>query len=109
MRVSKPRKPVQVQCIDCGCTFTALSRKALRCEKCNILHKQNAWHQNKERARVRRAMKNIYVPSMTIAEVVRATAEYNKIHGTLISEGMYVSLMERGLLDAGEQNRGNTL
>ena len=40
MRVKRERKPVEVICVDCGCTFTAFSRGALRCAECKVEHKR---------------------------------------------------------------------
>lgn len=101
----KPRQPIQVVCVDCGCKFMAITRKALRCEKCNEEHTQIRNHSYQEKAKAQRMMRSIKKPPMTISEVIRATAEYNKTHNTHISEGKYVSLMERGLLDGREESK----
>jgi DNA-directed RNA polymerase subunit RPC12/RpoP len=96
------RKEYHLTCIDCNHEFTAYSPKGMRCPECKTEHlrRRKAAHQAKYRSlnyAGSKAQKKVV--SMTITEVILATLEYNKEHKTHISEGEYVSLMERGLLE----------
>lgn len=99
MRVHKPRRPIQVQCIDCPTIFTAYSSKALRCEECRAAHLRR----NKAAAQARYRSTN-YVsakakkttPHLTIGEVLKAMERYNKEHNTHYTYGQFVALMEGG-------------
>lgn len=96
------KKEYQIICVDCMHSFVAFAPKALRCAECREEHlrRVKATNQAKYRSEAyarSKARKN--APSMTITEVILATLEYNKEHNTRISEGQYVSLMERGLLE----------
>lgn len=103
MRVHKPRRPIQVQCIDCPTIFTAYSSKALRCEECRKAAKRTM--DAKSQAKYRQANYNptrtkaTKVPKMSIREVIVAMERYNKAHKTRYTYGQFVALMEGGKID----------
>ena len=88
-------KEYEIICLDCGIPFIAHSTQALRCPECKAKHK--------------RAMSRVgYRPlskaaKMSIKEVLKALKKYNQEHGTRYEYGEFVSLMERGVIDVGEQ------
>ena len=96
MRGKKQRKPIDVTCIDCGCTFKALTRKALRCEACkkNIMYqyrkRKRAWERELNRKNELPHLR----PKMSIAEVLKEQEKYNKEHKTHISYGRFVLMLE---------------
>lgn len=96
MRVSKPKEPKKIVCIDCGCIFTALTTKAIRCEECRI-HRRRKCHreylaQERERNRIKQ-MPHLR-PKLSMAEVLRKREEYNKEHKTHLSYGKFVQMLE---------------
>lgn len=101
MRVHKPRKPIQVICVDCGCEVTAYSTKALRCDECRAAHlrRSKAVSQAKYRStNYIKAKAKKTTPHLTIGEVLKAMERYNKEHGTHLSYGQFVQKMESGHL-----------
>lgn len=96
MRVKKPRKPIEKTCIECGTPFIAYGQKALRCDVCRkiVARKQIAsskshWIRSKKANKIKS-----HLPSMTIGEVVNEMEKYNKVHGTCLSYGQFVKIME---------------
>lgn len=97
MRVKKERQPIDVICVDCGCTFTAYSRGALRCAERKLEHKRRTAatcmaSYRRDKAQKTHKMK----PKMTIKQVLREMARYNKANRTHLSYGQYVLLMDKG-------------
>ena len=91
----KPRRTFVKTCINCGRDMVVKTNAALRCEEC----RKELRRKDRERQRYGEGTKaKAKPPKMSIAEVIRATVEYNREHGTCISEGKFVSLMERGML-----------
>jgi len=96
MRVKKEREPVRVICIDCGCEFSALSSKALRCPEC----KKKSRTEQSIRSREKSSHKiKLNRPKLTMREVLQRLEAYNKEHKTHLSYGKFVELMEGGKLD----------
>lgn len=98
----KGKKEYKLTCRDCSKAFIAFSRKALRCPKCKEEHLRIAAHaryvakgRNKKRTKRK-------VPAMTISAVIKALEKYNKEHGTRHTYGIFVSLMERGVINVEE-------
>ena len=89
------RKPVEVICVDCGCTFTAFSRGALRCAECKIEHKRRTAATGMASYRNGKKQKP-YKVKKTIREVIVELERYNKEHGTHLSYGQFVQKMEAG-------------
>ena len=86
----RKRKPIEVICVDCGCTFTAYGRQALRCAECKKIVRS----QKQEEFRAKqKEKKNHIVPKMNIGQVLTALEQYNKEHGTHISYGKYVQMI----------------
>ncbi len=100
----KDKKEYKVICIEekCKREFIAFSKKALRCPKCKEEHLRITAHARYVEQRHKKKRRPRKLPPMSINDVVRATARYNKKHNTCISEGLFVSMMERGLIDVGE-------
>lgn len=100
MRVKKPQKPVEVTCKECGVKFIAYSRKALRCPECrrNAIREQNKSYQRQLQQSIKEVKKittkKTYRPPMTINEVVNEMEKYNKVHGTCLSYGQFVLILE---------------
>ena len=98
----KPREKVQVVCVDCGHTFTAKTKRALRCEECRQTHLRNYKAANQARYRSLNYSKNKArrkAPPRSICEVLREMERYNKAHNTHYTYGQYVSLMETGKIE----------
>jgi tRNA(Ile2) C34 agmatinyltransferase TiaS len=95
MRVKKSRKPIEKTCIECGQLFIAYGHKALRCPECR---KKVAREQIKDSKshwlRTRKSKKATYRPPMTISEVLKELEMYNKVHGTRLSYGQFVLILE---------------
>ena len=99
MRVKKPRKPIELTCVDCGETFIAYSSHALRCPECRKKAKKqtSAMWMAEDRAKHRIEAKKIH-PKMTIKEVLKELEIYNKANKTRLSYGQFVQKMEAGKL-----------
>lgn len=89
------RKPVEVICVDCGHTFTAYSRGALRCAECKVEHKRRTAAVGMASFRNGKKSKP-YKVRKTIREVLKELEKYNKKHGTRLSYGQFVQKMEAG-------------
>ena len=99
--MSKPRKPVEVTCFDCGCTFIAKSSRALRCTKCRVKAKRETskmWMESQRRGYRRENYPKI-CPKLTIGEVLRKQEEYNKAHRKNLSYGQFVLILEKGAIE----------
>ena len=95
MRVRRERKLIDVICVDCGCTFTAFSRGALRCAECKLEHKRRTAATGMVSFRNGKKSKP-YKVKKSIREVLKELEEYNKKHGTRLSYGQFVQKMEAG-------------
>lgn len=90
MRIKKERKPIHLNCVDCGAVFTAFNSNALRCPKCRAAHK-NQEHKEYQASQRARARSSTIKPNMSVGEVLKAMERYNKAHGTHLSYGKFVS------------------
>lgn len=88
---------IELKCIDCGDTFTAKIRTALRCPICKEKVRKQ---QHKEAAQ--RFRDNIKVspirrtaqPEKSITDVLRELNAYNKEHNTHLNYGQYILKVE---------------
>ena len=91
----KQRKLIKYICRDCGAEFEAVSNRAFRCEKCRKevakLTSRNWYRENKSR-KIPRTMP----PRKSIRQVLRELERYNKEHGTFLSYGQYIAMIEKG-------------
>ena len=96
MRVKKPLKPIEKNCIECGQPFIAYGQKALRCPECRkiVARKQIASSKSHWLRSKKANKKKSYRPPMTINEVLKELEMYNKVHGTRLSYGQFVLIME---------------
>lgn len=98
------KKEYTLICIEekCGKEFIAHSKNAKRCPACR-LERQRLAAQEKYRLYGHRRRTPIFIETkMTIEEVVSALTKYNKEHGTRYTYGIFVSLLERGIIHVGE-------
>jgi hypothetical protein len=96
MRVKKERKPIHLNCVDCGHPFTALNGNALRCLKCRKVHKLQ--QNNESRAMRQTRAKCSRSTQSTLMDDVREVDAYNLAHGTRLSYGQYFLLRRSGKL-----------
>ena len=105
MRVKKPRQPIEVICIDCGCTYIAYSTAARRCPECNLKHRRkcrqeyaesNKKEQTKPPSKPKSKPRHKPKP---MSQVLKEMETYNKEHKTHYTYGQFVLLVEGGKLD----------
>jgi tRNA(Ile2) C34 agmatinyltransferase TiaS len=89
-------KPIEVVCFDCGETFTALLSNALRCEKCRKKAKNQAAKKYMMQSRSIRKIPKSMPPRKSIKDILKEMAQYNREHGTCLSYGKYVAMIEKG-------------
>lgn len=98
MKQMKKRNPITLNCIDCGEDFIAYSSKALRCPACRKIEATNHIKRNAEYWRINKKVSESkrIAPKMTMQEVLKELARYNKENGTHLSYGQFVQILERG-------------
>lgn len=92
----KQKKLIYNACIDCGVTFPCYSPKALRCEKCKEIAKRKASQECMQRRRKPYKISRVFPPRKSIKEILRDLKKYNEKHGTYLSYGQYIALIEKG-------------
>lgn len=83
---------VELQCIDCGKTFNARTRRTKLCDKC----RQEHFRETKRRCRRTAALKKHRprLPKRSLQQICRELEEYNKIHRTALTYGKFVCMTE---------------
>lgn len=96
MRVHKEKRTFKLLCIDCGVTFDAKSKAALRCPECR---RKNNCERSKKSYKKNRAKRKLILsksplPQKSIPQVLQEVAKYNYEHKMHLTYGQYVNMVE---------------
>jgi predicted nucleic acid-binding Zn-ribbon protein len=94
--MAKQRTPTKHTCIDCGENFYSISTQVLRCPECRAKYKKEyeKIYKKENPRRKKRKISRGMPPSKSISQVLRELEAYNKEHGTWLSYGQYIAMIE---------------
>ena len=85
------RQILMIKCERCGELFGARSKAALYCKECRA---EIARERSRENKRKYRAMRKPLCEVKPIKDFLRELDEYNRKHGTCLTYGQYVAMLE---------------
>ena len=97
MLMPKHSKKYRHICEDCGAEFFSASHNAMRCVPCRETARKSISKEWREKAKSKKPIiSRVLPPRKSIRTVLRELERYNKEHGTSLSYGRYIALIEKG-------------